>query len=99
MIKRLEHDSLLAIEWFQDKRHLLVSPVGYKYENVWAQIGDEIIWESNKQKLLGLKIDRNSNFNEYVPSLCKKAGKRLAKISQSFRDYQISLALNREEFY
>ena len=51
--KRLEHDTLLAIEWFQnnnmklnqDKCHLLVS--GYKHENVWAQIGDEIIWESN----------------------------------------------------
>ena len=37
---------------------------GYKYENVWAQIGDEIIWESNEQKLLGLQIDRTLNFNE-----------------------------------
>ena len=47
LIKRLEHVSLLTIEWFQnnnmklnqDKCHLLVS--GYKHENVWAQIGDE----------------------------------------------------------
>ena len=54
LIKRLKHDSLLAIEWFrnnntklnQGKCHLLVS--GYKHENVWAQIGDEIIWEGNK---------------------------------------------------
>ena len=53
LIKRLEHDSLLSIEWFQnnnvklnqDKCHLLVS--GYNHRNVWAQIGDEIIWESN----------------------------------------------------
>ena len=81
LIKRLEHESLLAFEWFQnnnmklnlDKCHLLVS--GSKYEIVWAQIGDEIIWESNKQKLLGLQIDRNLNFNEYVSLLCKKAGK------------------------
>ena len=44
-VQRLEHDSLLAIEWFQnnnvklnqDKYHLLVS--GYKHENVQAQIG------------------------------------------------------------
>ena len=43
----------------QDKRHLLIS--GHKHENVRAQIGDEIIWESNKQKLLGLQID-----GEYV---------------------------------
>ena len=54
LIKRLEHDSLRAIEWFQnnnmklnqDKCQLLVS--GYKHENVWAQIGDEKIWNSNK---------------------------------------------------
>ena len=65
LIKRLEHDSLLEIEWFQninmklnqDKHHLLVSD--YKNENVWGQIGDEIIWES---KLLGLQIDRKLNF-------------------------------------
>ena len=57
LIKRLEHDSLQAIEWFQnnnmklnqDKCHLLMS--GCKYENVWAQIGDEKIYKSNNRKL------------------------------------------------
>ena len=51
----------------QDKSHLLVS--GYKTKNVWADIGNEKIWESNKQKLLGLEFDRNLNFNEHVSSL------------------------------
>ena len=76
LIKRLEHDSLLTIEWFQnnmklnqDKCHLLVS--GCKHENVWAQIGDERIWKSNKQKLLGLQIDRNL-----------KAGKKLLVLAR-----------------
>ena len=64
----------------QDKCHLLVS--GYKDENVWAQIGDEIIWEINKQKLLGLQIDRNLNFNEYMSSLCKKLGKKLSVLAR-----------------
>ena len=59
-------------------------PPGYKHESVWAQIGDEINWESNKQKLLGLQIDRNLNFNK-----CKHYAKKLAKISRSLRDYQI----------
>ena len=36
---------------YQDKCHLLVSV--YKHKNIWAQIGDETIWESSKQKLLG----------------------------------------------
>ena len=48
----------------QDKCHLLV--FGYKHKNVWAQIEDEIVCESNKQKLLGFHVDRNLNFNEYV---------------------------------
>ena len=67
-IKRLQYDSLSKTEWFQnnnmkliqDKCHLLIP--GYKHENVWTQIRDEIIWQRNKQKLLGLQIDRILNF-------------------------------------
>ena len=51
---------------------------GYKHKNVWAQIGDGIIWECNKQKLLVLQTDKNLNFNEYMSSLCKKADKKLS---------------------
>ena len=88
LISRLEHDSHLAIEWFesnymklnQDKCHLLVS--GYKHENIWARIGEVKIWESSKQKLLGVVIDRDLNFNEYVSSLCKKAGRKLSVLSR-----------------
>ena len=60
----------------RDKCHLLVS--GYKNENVWANIGNEKIWESSKQKLLSLDIDRNLNFNEHVSSLRRKAGSKLS---------------------
>ena len=78
LVKRLGHDSFLAIEWFennnlklnQDKCHLKVSV--YKNENVWANIENKKIWESNKQKLLGLDIDRNLNFNEHVSSFVEK---------------------------
>ena len=97
----LEHDSFLAIEWFenhnmklnQDKCYLRVS--GYKNENVWANIVNNKIWESNKQKLLGPDIDRNLNFNEHVSSSCRKAGIKLsvpARLS-SF------MSQNREVFF
>ena len=47
---KIEHDSVLATEWFecndiklnQDKRHLLIS--GHKYERVWANVGSCKIW-------------------------------------------------------
>ena len=48
-----------------------------KHESIWAKIGDARIWESNKQKLLGLHIDRTS-FDEHVSNLCKKAGRKLS---------------------
>ena len=81
LISTLEHDNHLAIEWFksncmklnQDKCHLLVT--GYKYENIWIQIGEVKIWESSKQKLLRVAMDRDLSFNEYVSSLCKKSGR------------------------
>ena len=54
LIRRLEHDSHLAIEWFerismklnQNKCYLLVS--GYKHENIRAQIGEAKTCESSK---------------------------------------------------
>ena len=52
LIKRLERDSFLAIEWFENNNmklnqdKCLVSK--YKNENIWANTGNEKIWESNK---------------------------------------------------
>ena len=68
-INRLEHDTALAVEWFennfiklnQDKCHLLVFE--RKHETVWAKMGETKIWESNKQKLLRVVINRNLNFD------------------------------------
>ena len=88
LINRLEHDTTLAVEWFetnfmklnQDKCHLLIP--GHKHETVWAKIGETKIWESNKQKLLRVVIDRNLNFDEYVFDLCKKAGRKLSVLAR-----------------
>ena len=54
----------------QDKCHLIVT--GHKFENLFAQIGEAKIWETCKQKLLGVLIDRNRKVDEYVSSLCDK---------------------------
>ena len=72
LISRLEHDSHLAIEWFernymkanQEKCHLLVS--GYKHKNIWAQVAGVKVWESSKQKLLGVVIDRDYRFIKII---------------------------------
>ena len=91
LLRRLEHDSLLAIEWFQsnnmklneDKCHLLVS--GFKHEILWVNIGEKKIWESKEVKLLGLNIDKDLNFTSHVSKICVKAGNKLAAISRIAR--------------
>ena len=60
LIKRLEHDSSLAIEWFEssymklneDKCDFMVS--GYKHEIMFANMGESSIWGKGQQKLLGV---------------------------------------------
>ena len=83
LITRLEHDAALAVEWFesnymmlnQDKCHFLFS--GHKYETLFVNVGETKIWESKQPKLLGVLIDRDLKFDEYVLSQCKKAAKKL----------------------
>ena len=100
LIKRLEYDSFLATEWLKNinmkyKCYLLVS--GNKNENVWANIGHEKNWESNKWKILGLDIDRNLNFNKHVTPLCRKVSNKpsvlviLSNFIQSFKQRHIVL--------
>ena len=84
----LGHDSMLAIEWFesnymklnQGKCHFLLS--GHKHAMIWANIGLTKIWESRKQKLSGIIIDKNLRFEEYVLNQCKKASKKLSTFTR-----------------
>ena len=86
LITRLEHDAALAIEWFEsnymkvneDKRHFLISR--HKYQTLVVNVGETKIWESKQQKPLGILIDRDLKFDEYVLSQCKKAGKKLTAL-------------------
>ena len=51
-----------------------------------AQIGEVKIWESSKQKLSGVVIDRGLSFNKYVSFLSVK---KLAGNYPFYQDYQI----------
>ena len=64
----------------QDKCHLISS--SHKSEQICARIGQTKIWESKNQKLLGVIIDRQLNFDEYLISLWKKAGKKLSALAR-----------------
>ena len=55
---------------------------GYKHEQVWANIGKDLIWESNDVKLLGITIDRDLKFDKYILKLCGKANANLSAVSR-----------------
>ena len=55
---------------------------GHKYENVLVKMGEEKIWKSFKKKLLGMEIRKNLNFDDYVSSLCRKVGRKLAVLAR-----------------
>ena len=78
MVKRLEYDANIAIEWFesnymklnQDKCHLII--LDHKFEAVWAKIGETQVCGSSKEMLLGVAIENDLNFDKFVIKLYKK---------------------------
>ena len=88
LITRLERDSINAIVWFEnnymklneEKCHFIIS--GNKIEHLWAKIGDAMIWESSKEKLLGVTIDTDLKFDEHVSNLCLRAGRKLTALAR-----------------
>ena len=44
---------------------------------MFVNVGETKIWESKRQKRLGILIDRDLKFDEYVLTQSKKAGKKL----------------------
>ena len=79
---------MLAVRWFQnnytklntDKYHLIVS--GYKHEQVWENIGKDLIWESNGVTLLEIIIARDLKLEKHVLKLCSKANQKLSALSR-----------------
>jgi hypothetical protein len=88
LLHNLEYDTLSAIIWFEnnfmklnkDKCHFLVS--GNIHEHLFAKVGNEMIWESAEEKLLGITIDKNLNFNSHLSKLCKKVGQKVTALAR-----------------
>ena len=88
VMQQLEQQSNIALKWLEDndmklnasKCHLFVS--GNKHEHMWAKIGDDQIWESRTVKLLGVAIDNELKFDEYISNVCKKAQRKLTVLTR-----------------
>ena len=88
LMNDLEHDTMSAIAWFElnymklnhEKCHFLVS--GTTPEHLWVNVGEEVIWESNQENLLGLIIDKNLKFNTHLSNICKKVGNKVTALAR-----------------
>ena len=86
VIASLEQVSDALFNWFKnnrlknnvDKCHVLVSTS----KLVGIKVGDYTIDNSECEKLLGVKIDVNLNFNDHISDLCKKASRKISALAR-----------------
>ena len=88
LLKTLEKDITSTIMWFEanymklnnEKCHFLFA--GNTPERIWTKVGEEIIWESNHEKLLGLIIDKDLKFEKHLTNLCKQASAKITMLAR-----------------
>ena len=81
VIQSVEHDTMMLLQWFSDnqmKANIIKCrlPVNKKDE-VAIRIGDTEIKNSEYEKLLGIKVDTNLNFNEHLNYTISKASRKV----------------------
>ena len=88
VLETLEHNSELAIAWFEmdymelntDKCHLLIS--GNKNEQMWAKLDRYIVRESNDVKLFGITLDNNLKFDKHVSNISSNTNRKLSALTR-----------------
>ena len=51
-------------------------------ERMWIKAGDQVIWQSSQEKLLGITIDEYIKFDENLTIICKKASGKVTALSR-----------------
>ena len=60
--------------------HLFISD--NKLEQMWVRIRDNMIWENRTVKLLGIKIDNELKFDEYLTNICIIENRKLTVLTR-----------------
>lgn len=95
LLHNLEDDTLTAIQWF-DSNYMKLNESKYHFftrgtrEVFFVKVGDEVIWESMSEKLLGITVDKKLNFNAYLANVCKKASSKVTALARIVRDITFS---------
>ena len=86
VIRNLESDTASAVLWYdanfmklnQIKCHFIMSSNSPEF--FWIKVGEQIIWESDQRKLLGVIVDKKLKFDKHVESICKKAKQKVSTL-------------------
>ena len=89
LLKTLQEETSAVLKWFNvnemksngDKCHLIVA----NENNVFITFGKECIETENSVELLGIKIDKNLNFNDHVSDLIRKGNQTLHALARISR--------------
>ena len=87
VIKQLESESKSLLSWLAnnalkanpDKSHLILNN---RNNEIFALIDNYEIFNCDSEKLLGINMNNELNFNKHVSSLCKKASQKLHALSR-----------------
>ena len=88
VLYKLEADACLLSKWFVDnhmklndaKCHFML--FGSTASGTSVNVGTSCIEQSDKEKLLGITLDKNLDFKCHVENICKKAGQKLHALAQ-----------------
>ena len=91
LLRNLESDAASAIMWFdynymksnQSKCHFMVA--SNSPELLWIQVGEQIIWESEREKLLGVTMDKGLRFDKHVKIISDNASAKVTALSRLIR--------------
>ena len=87
LLHELEDNTLSTILWFennymklnQSKCHFLTCGT---CEHLWVKVGDEKIWETQSEKLLGMIVDKKLSFDLHLRTLCKKVNQKVSALAR-----------------
>jgi predicted transport protein len=93
LMRALEGDISSVMDWFEanfmilnaPKCHFLLSGPKTVVEHISVKVGEQVIWESQKEKLLGLIVDKQMKFQDHIKSVIKKASGKLSALTRLAR--------------
>ena len=54
-------------------------------EHLWIKVGEQIIWESKQERLLGLSIDKRLYFDNHLKTLCNVASAKVTTLGRMIK--------------